>query len=521
MRRLSYVVIILLILIGGVLVAFAPDSLSMAVAGIMWVIVCAGSLLGLFPLIAYSNAFDVANANIARASGMQTSSAWLGVLQIESFFQQRMLDDVFFDYKEKVQKQRESGQIMADIEDYINEEVLSLRSWNGVILQIPSTLTGLGILGTFIGLIFGIGGVGFSSIDAALSSVQNLLNGIEVAFYTSIVGVVLSILFNIIYRLVWNMTIRQLGVFILEFHKNIIPSSEEQTRYRERKEMQQILERLDRIPKNTGYSLSAGPASAGTGQIGSQNESLLMPQILTGMRNGEFGFYLQPRFDLNTRKVVGAEALVRWNHGKLGMVSPAVFLPVLEKNGYITKLDQYIWEQVCKTIRRWVDAGLRPAPLSVNVSKTDVLAIDIADFFNGMMKKYRIPPRYLDIEIAKNAYLEAHDEAFDAEESLLQHGFRVFVDGFDGDFFALQGGKSTNADIWKLDLRQIGDVKNTAPIAPIFDQGRKLRLTILAEGIESMEQLTALRKSGCSEGQGFHFCKPVSVTEFEQMMTQE
>jgi len=194
---------------------------------------------------------------------------------------------------------------------------------------------------------------------------------------------------------------------------------------------------------------------------------------------------------------------------------------VLEKNGYITKLDQYIWEQVCMTIRRWVDAGLRPAPLSVNVSKTDVLAIDTADFFSSMMKKYRIPPRYLDIEIAKNAYLEAHDEAFDAEASLLEHGFRVFVDGFDGDFFAMEGGQNTNADIWKLDLRRAGDSRNTASLAPIFEQARKLRLTLFAEGIETMEQLTALRKCGCTEGQGFYFSKPVSVPDFEDLMLEE
>ena len=517
MKRIAYAFIVLLLLTGAMLIAFAPDILSMTVTGVMWVIVGISCMIGLFPLVGFSNGFDTALSNIRRVSGMQAGTPWVALLQVEVFFQQKILDQIFNDYKEKVQLQRESGQIMSDIEDYINEDSLSLRCWNGLISQIPGTLTGMGILGTFIGLILGIGGVGFSSIEAALTSVQSLLRGIEIAFYTSIVGVILSILFNIIYRMIWNMTMRQMGMFIEEFHKNIIPSSDEQIRYRERKEMQQILERLDRLPKNFGYSMSV-PNSGAAGGSG-QNEQLLMPQILAGMKNGEFIFYLQPRYDLNTRKVLGAEALVRWNHGKLGMVSPAVFLPVLERNGYITKLDQYVWEAVCIVIRGWVDQGLRPAPLSVNVSKTDILAIDIAAFFSSMIKKYRIPPRYLDIEIAKNAYLEAHDEAIEAEVSLLQQGFRVLVDGFEGDFFSLEGGRHTNADIWKLDLRQVGDAaKSVSKLSPLFEQARKLHLTIFAEGIESMEQLNALRKNGCSEGQGYFFSKPISVEDFEGLM---
>ena len=149
---------------------------------------------------------------------------------------------------------------------------------------------------------------------------------------------------------------------------------------------------LERLPKGGGYSVSNGGSPALQAQ-GSGNEQILMPQILQGLKDGEFVFYLQPRFDLNTKKIVGAEALVRWNHGKLGMVSPAVFIPVLESNGYIAKLDQYIWEQVCKTIRRWIDGGERPVPITINVTKTDIMAIDIAEFFIGMLKKFRIPPR--------------------------------------------------------------------------------------------------------------------------------
>ena len=248
------------------------------------------------------------------------------------------------------------------------------------------------------------------------------------------------------------------------------------------------------------------------------NERVLMPQILDGLRKNEFTFFLQPRYDLNTRRVVGAEALVRWNHPVLGVISPAVFIPVLENNGYITKLDQYIWEEVCKTIRVWIDAGVRPVPIAVNVTKTDILAIDVAEFFSEMLKKYRIPPKYLNIDIAKSAYLETHGALSDTETQLQQMGFRVILDGFDGDYVELSALGGFGTDLLKLDLRSAALQNKTDVLPGIFAQARTLRLNLLAEGIESTEQLNVLRKAGCTEGQGYLFSRPLSVDEFVRIL---
>ena len=158
----------------------------------------------------------------------------------------------------------------------------------------------------------------------------------------------------------------------------------------------------------------------------------LLSELEHALDNHEFTFFLQPKCNSMTRAIVGMEALVRWNHPVLGVVSPAVFIPVLESNGYITKLDQYIWGEVCKTIRVWIDEGVRPMPITVNVTKTDILAIDVAEFFSGMLKKYRIPPKYLDIDISRTAYLETHDVLSETVAQLQQMGFRVVLDGFDG-----------------------------------------------------------------------------------------
>jgi EAL domain-containing protein (putative c-di-GMP-specific phosphodiesterase class I) len=310
------------------------------------------------------------------------------------------------------------------------------------------------------------------------------------------------------------MMIREYGIFMEEFHRNIIPSEEEQNRYRQKRDMQMILERLDRIPKNSGFSLAKTNDVSGR-NIG--NESILMPQVRMGLRNGEFTFYLQPRYDLNTHKIIGAEALVRWNHKKLGLVSPSVFIPTLEANGYIIKLDQYIWEEVCKTVRRWIDAGLRPVPVSVNLSKTDILAIEIADFFTEMVHKYKLPPRSLEIEIAENAYIHTPLAASEVENALRQSGFRVIIDGFTGDYMALMNKAETvNADALKLDLRFMNEQKGNRTISSVLDQASKMKINLIAEGIENMEQMTVLRKNGCTEGQGFYLSRPISIEEFEK-----
>ena len=164
----------------------------------------------------------------------------------------------------------------------------------------------------------------------------------------------------------------------------------------------------------------------------SGNEQILMPQILDGLKRNEFVFFLQPRYELNTRKVIGAEALVRWNHPALGVISPAVFIPVLEGNGYITKLDQYIWEKVCQQVRIWINGGLHPVPVSVNVTKTDVLGHGCGGLLFGYAQKVPHPAqipgdRYLGARLS-GSLRRADRRGGPAAAG----GFRVILDGFNG-----------------------------------------------------------------------------------------
>ena len=512
MKLFSYLSVAVLLLSSIALAAYSPDLLSALIVGLMCIIALAGCIHGLLPTISITGGLLNGQKSIRKASETEGSSAWVAALQIERFFQQKTLDGLFEEYREKVQHQRETGQIVSDLDEVLNEDVLALHTWKGVIAQLPGTLTGLGILGTFVGLLLGLRGISFVTVEAALGSVQSILAGINTAFYTSIAGVILSILFNITNNVLRTIMNRETGLFLEEFHKSVIPTTDEQARYSSRREVRQILELLERLPRNAGN----GVLSRETVQSAGLNERVLMPQILDG--KNEFTFFLQPRYDLNTRRVVGAEALVRWNHPVLGVISPAVFIPVLENNGYITKLDQYIWEEVCKTIRVWIDAGVRPVPIAVNVTKTDILAIDVAEFFSEMLKKYRIPPKYLNIDIAKSAYLETHGALSDTEAQLQQMGFRVILDGFDGDYVELSALGGFGTDLLKLDLRSAALQNKTDVLPGIFAQARTLRLNLLAEGIESTEQLNVLRKAGCTEGQGYLFSRPLSVDEFVRIL---
>ncbi len=510
MRKFIVGMAALLLAAAGLLVSLAPDTLSMLMLLVMSLVIFLGFILGLMPAIMYGSGFKTARQNIEQALDVQSTETWIAVFKMETLFRQKTLDKLFREYKNKVEEQKEDDEIVSDIEEYINEDVLSLRTWQGLVLQIPGTLTGPGILGTFVGLLTGISTIGFSSVEAALESISLLLEGIETAFFTSISGVILSLLFNILTRMIWNHMLREYGLFVETFHKIVIPSVEEQTRTRHSRDVKNILSRLDRIPKNPGFSLSVD-GSGGTANVA--NEQILMPQITEGLKKGEFTFYLQPRVDLTTRKYVAAEALVRWNHGALGVLTPSAFVPILEKNGFITRMDAYIWEEVYKTIRKWIDAGIRPVPVSVNLSKTDLLAMDVSGFFEKMLEKYRIPPRALELEIAKNAYAQSPDTTNDVAGILRGLGFKVVMDGFDGDYISVNMLENVEADALKLDLRFMQNHSENE-LQAIFDQARKLNIEMMAEGIENTDEISILKRAGCEVGQGYYFRKPMSIQEF-------
>ena len=496
------------------LFSLAPDSLSLMVIGVMAMVLALGFVLGIVPVVRFSAGFRRALTTMREAGKVQSADTSLVVLREPELFRQSDLDEAFAVYKDIILRQQQEGEVQRDIEEFINEDFLSVHSWQGLMVQIPGILTGLGILGTFLGLLSGIGTLAFTSIEATIQSITQLIAGINAAFYTSIAGVILSILLNILYRIIWNDLLRVHALFLERYHKQVIPPTEVLERREIRQGFRELFRRLDRLPQSPGYSPVHSPRGY---RVNEGGEKLLMPQVVQAMEDEQFVFYLQPIVTLKTRKIVGAEALVRWEHPSLGVLTPAAFLPVLEANAYITRLDLYIWEQVCQTLRAWLDGGVRPLPITLNISKADVLALDLPKAFAFLLKQYRLPPRMLELEIAANAYLDECAVTPRIAAALRAMGLKVTLDSFDGDFLAYRDMQHIEADNVKLDLRFLTEPDANSVLDACFAQAKTLGIEITASGIESAQQLSRMEALGVVTGQGYYFHHPMPVEDFRKL----
>lgn len=488
------------------LIVISPDYLSMLIVGLMSVVVALGFVFGLLPTLSYSQGFKDGQKSIERATEINADYIWTAVRSTTPFFKQKKLDDLFDNYLDNVQEQKDSGVVISDIEDAINEETLAIHSWRGVVLQISGILTAMGLLGTFLGLVTGISSVAFGTAEATIESIETLLQGIATAFYTSIVGVILSILFNVAYRLIWNIMLREYQMFTEMFHTHIQPSAEEQIRAKQYLNTEKMIEALNVLRTNSSINLSrtttADPAQ----------EQRMMIDILSGLRRGEFTFVLEPVCSLSDRSVIKAYTRLQWNHPVLGTVQDSAYLPIVESDGFIAKLDQHVWESVCSTVREWIDSGAHPVPVILNIRKTDLLALDVYECITGLAEDQDIQPRYLEVAIDAAAYLVCHDEAKKAEKQFLQSGYKVSINNFSGNLVNLG---ETSADEICLDLEAVSDGTD---VENVFEQATNARLTLTCESINSAKQLADVKRYGCMAGRGAHLYAEMSREEFEKLM---
>lgn len=251
MKKITLVVGFFFVIICGLMLVFAPDNLSRIFVIAQSVLMILGYAFGIFRVSRYSYAFKTGRAVIHKTKQeIQTNDLWIPLSRNESVFFIDELDKDFDVYKKLVADRKKNPYgVLPDIEDTYNEDTISLKIWRGAVNQVPETLTGIGILGTFIGLIIGVGSIGFSSVTAAITSLQTMINGIEIAFYTSIVGIILSICFNLTYKFYWNILLRDLGLFIDDFHKNVIPSEETQMKELQVKYYSTMLAHMPEAPR--------------------------------------------------------------------------------------------------------------------------------------------------------------------------------------------------------------------------------------------------------------------------------
>ena len=256
-------------------------------------------------------------------------------------------------------------------------------------------------------------------------------------------------------------------------------------------------------------------------------ERMLREQALTeimenALAEEQFEVYLQPKYKVEGELLAGAEALVRWNHPECGFISPGDFIPLFEKNGFITQLDLYIWEQVCKILKSWEEKGYPMIPVSINVSRADVYQIDLVDTMKKLVEKYEIHPAMLHLEITESAYTENAAQITSTVDQLRKAGFVIEMDDFGSGYSSLNMLNQMKLDILKLDMKFI-----QSEIAKSVEQGilyfivglaKWMGLNVIAEGVETREQLERLREIGCDYVQGYFFSKPIPVKEFEDLL---
>lgn len=252
----------------------------------------------------------------------------------------------------------------------------------------------------------------------------------------------------------------------------------------------------------------------------------LLSEVQKGLDQGEFTFYAQPKCNMSTGKIVGMEALVRWVHPEKGLIPPGMFLPLLENNGLITKLDLYIWEEVCRKLRGWIDRGHKAVPISVNVSRMDIYAVDVADVFKKLVEKYSIESRLLEVEITESAYVEEYNVITSVVETLREAGFTVLMDDFGSGYSSLNMLKDVNVDVLKMDMKFL-DMDGTSMgrgveiLEAVTRLANIMGMRMIAEGVETKEQVDFLMNMGCSYGQGYYYFRPLPIEDFEPLLADE
>ena len=253
----------------------------------------------------------------------------------------------------------------------------------------------------------------------------------------------------------------------------------------------------------------------------------LVEAFPTALRERQFTVYYQPKFNIqsDTPLLVSAEALVRWNHPTLGMISPGTFIPLFERNGLIRQLDQYVWAEAARQIRDWRDRFGFAVPISVNMSRIDMFDPNLPAELQRILHEQDLTEKELLLEVTESAYTKDSGQIIAAAESLRKLGFRIEMDDFGTGYSALNLISSLPIDALKLDMEFIRDAfrdgGNTHMLEVIIGIAEYLTVPVIAEGVETEEQVHVLKALGCDIVQGYFFSKPVPAPEFEPFILQK
>lgn len=256
-----------------------------------------------------------------------------------------------------------------------------------------------------------------------------------------------------------------------------------------------------------------------------ENEQNIINEMSDALENHEFVPYYQPKYDVQTNKPVGAEALARWIHPTKGFISPGVFIPIFEKNGFISKLDLYIWECVCKQLKEWKDKGVPLFPVSVNVSRVNLYNPNLSKIIIELTRKYGIEPKYFNIEITESVYTDDNIMIDDITSQLRNNGFTILMDDFGSGYSSLNVLKDVQVDVLKMDMmfmfKAKYDGRAETIISSVIRMAKWLNIPVIAEGVDRAEQVDFLKSVGCDYIQGFYFSKPLPAAEYEKLISDQ
>lgn len=242
--------------------------------------------------------------------------------------------------------------------------------------------------------------------------------------------------------------------------------------------------------------------------------------MVQALDDHEFRIFLQPKISFKDSTLIGAEALVRWFRADGTIVSPGEFIPVFEKNGFITSLDFYVYEEVCRLIRNWLDTGRKAVPISVNVSRVHILDPDFAKKFKAIIDAYKIPPELIELELTESIFLNTVDEAVWLMEQFKSYGFSISIDDFGSGYSSLNLLKELPADVLKIDKGFFRKdkllEKDKIIVSSVVNLAKNLHMLVLCEGVETENQAHFLRSIDCDIAQGYLYSKPIPICDYEE-----
>ncbi len=259
----------------------------------------------------------------------------------------------------------------------------------------------------------------------------------------------------------------------------------------------------------------------------SMREKLLRDQMIVrdmeyALDDNQFTIYLQPIYRPDENKIVSAEALVRWFHPESGMISPGFFIPVFERNGFIVKLDRFVWESVCKFLRSRLNAGKKIVPVSVNVSRLNFYSFDLLIFLLNLIKKYELEPWMLKLEVTESAYMDNPKQIITVINQFKESGFPVLMDDFGAGYSSFNMLKDIQIDVLKVDMAFVREIERSERARTILQMivalAQELKMGIVTEGVETKTQLDYIMSMGFVDIQGYYFSKPLPVKDFNELL---